>query len=56
MALRQEVGVIVLAIRKSNGEMIFNPDAESEIAGGDFLIAMGGAEQLRRLEHLLEGR
>ena len=35
MALRKEVGVIVLAIRKSNGEMIFNPDAETEIAGGD---------------------
>ncbi len=56
MALRKEVGVIVLAIRKSNGQMIFNPDAESEIAGGDVLIAMGGAEELRRLEHLLESR
>jgi voltage-gated potassium channel len=55
MALRKEVGVIVLAIKKSNGEMIFNPDAESEIAGGDFLIAMGGMEALRSLEHMLEG-
>jgi voltage-gated potassium channel len=56
MALTKEVGVIVLAIRKAGGAMLFNPDAESEIAGGDFLIAMGGVDALRRLEHLLEGR
>ncbi|MEJ7607799.1 MAG: hypothetical protein WKF37_16385 [Bryobacteraceae bacterium] len=48
------LGVIVLAICKKNGTMIFNPDAESELSGGDFLIAMGGAEQLRKLERLLE--
>ena len=35
MALTKEVGVIVLAIRKADGRMIFNPDAESEIGGGD---------------------
>jgi voltage-gated potassium channel len=56
MALTKEVGVIVLAIRKAEGRMIFNPDAESEIRGGDVLIAMGGAEGLRRLEYLLEVR
>ena len=56
MALRKEVGVIVLAIRQVNGTMIFNPDAETEIAVGDFLIVMGGADGLRRVEHLLEGR
>jgi hypothetical protein len=36
--------------------MIFNPDAEFEISGGHYLIAMGGAEQLRKLERLLEVR
>ena len=56
MALTKEVGVIVLAIRKADGGMLFNPDAESGIGGGDVLIAMGGAEALRRLEHLLEVR
>ena len=48
--------MIVLAIRQVNGTMIFNPDAETEIAVGDFLIVMGGADGLRRVEHLLEGR
>jgi voltage-gated potassium channel len=56
LALRKEVGIIVLAIKRASGEMIFNPDAESEVAGGDYLIAMGGAVELRRLEHLLEGQ
>ena len=56
MALRKEIGVIVLAIKKSNGEMIFNPDAEAELSGGDYLIAMGGAKELRQLEVLLENR
>jgi voltage-gated potassium channel len=56
MALRKEVGVIVLAIKRSNGEMIFNPDAEAELSGGDYLIAMGGAKELHRLEVLLENR
>jgi voltage-gated potassium channel len=56
MALRKEVGVIVLAIKKANGDMIFNPDAEAEIAAGDYLIAMGGAKELRKLEVLLEHR
>ncbi len=55
MQLRRDVGVIVLAIRKAAGTMLFNPDAESKISGGDYLIAMGDADQLRRLERLVAG-
>jgi voltage-gated potassium channel len=51
--LRRQVGVIVLAIRKAEGSMLFNPDANAEISAGDFLIAMGDAAQLRNLEKLL---
>jgi voltage-gated potassium channel len=54
MHIRKELGVIVLAIRKPNGEMIFNPPAESRIAGGDHLIVMGRADGLRKLEELLK--
>ncbi len=53
--LRRQVGVIVLAIRKAEGTMLFNPDADAQIAAGDFLIAMGDAGQLRQLEELLAG-
>jgi voltage-gated potassium channel len=53
MQLRKELGVIVLAIRKSDGRMLFNPPAEAEIAGGDFLIVMGESANLQRLEQML---
>jgi voltage-gated potassium channel len=53
LQLRNRVGVIVLAIRKASGNMLFNPDAEDRIEPGDFLIAMGSEEQLRRLGMLL---
>ncbi len=51
--LRRDVGVIVLAIRKGSGEMLFNPDADAQIAAGDYLIAMGDPKQLRNLEKLV---
>lgn len=52
---RRELGVIVLAIRKFSGEMIFNPPADHEICAGDFLIIMGEQESLRQFEDLLTG-
>lgn len=53
-SLRADLGVIVLAIRKVSGQMIFNPPADAEIGAGDFLIVMGQPVQLRRLEELME--
>jgi voltage-gated potassium channel len=55
MQLRKEVGVIVMAIRKSNGQMMFNPPADTAVQGGDFLIVMGRPDNLRALENLLAG-
>ena len=51
--IRSDLGVIVLAIRKSDGQMLFNPPAEAEIQGGDFLIVMGEAANLTKLEQVL---
>ncbi|HEV2689114.1 MAG TPA: NAD-binding protein [Bryobacteraceae bacterium] len=51
--LRKELGVIVLAIRKSDGRMLFNPPADAALEGGDYLIVMGEAANLQRLESLL---
>lgn len=53
MQLGKEVGVIVMAIRKESGEMVFNPPADTAVQGGDFLIVMGRPENLRALETLL---
>ena len=54
--LLRELGVIVLAIRRADGEMIFNPPADCEMNAGDFLIALGPPAQLRRLESMLGSR
>lgn len=53
--LRSDLKVIVLAIRRSDGQMIFNPPAETAIAAGDYLIVMGEPEPLRRLEQRIAG-
>jgi voltage-gated potassium channel len=53
---RKESGVIVLAISKSDGKMLFNPPRETEVAAGDVLIVMGEQPSLRALEALLAGR
>jgi voltage-gated potassium channel len=55
MQLRRELGIIVLAIRKPGGQMVFNPPADMEMSPGDFLIAMGEVPNLQRLERLLLG-
>jgi len=53
LQLRRDVGVIVLAIRKADGEMQFNPPAEAIVHGGDHLIVMGADEDVRSLERLV---
>ncbi|HTT64461.1 MAG TPA: potassium channel protein [Bryobacteraceae bacterium] len=51
--IRRDVGVIVLAIRKADGQMLFNPPAETIISAGDHLIVMGEPRSLQRLENLM---
>jgi voltage-gated potassium channel len=53
MQIGSELGVIVMAIRQSDGSMVFNPAADTPIRGGDFLIVMGRQKSLRTLEKLL---
>lgn len=51
--LRSQSGALVLAIRRQDGTLIGGPTADSELLGGDRLICMGTAEQLRRLNQIL---
>lgn len=48
--IRRHTGVIILALRKVDGQMHFNPSAGSRIQGGDHLIAMGQPNDLKQLE------
>jgi len=55
LQLRSEVGVIVLAIRRSGGKMMFNPPAHTNLEGGDSLIVMGASEDVQRLQNIVDG-
>jgi voltage-gated potassium channel len=50
--LRQELGVIVVAIKKPSGQMVFNPPHDAVLQSGDIVIAMGDREHLDKLEGL----
>jgi voltage-gated potassium channel len=51
--LRSQSGALVLAIRRSNGEMMIGPMADTLLLLGDTLICLGTAEQLRHLNQIL---
>lgn len=48
--IHQQLGVIVLAIKRDGQKMKFNPAAADVIHPNDFLIAIGESESLRKLE------
>jgi voltage-gated potassium channel len=56
MQLRRNMGVIVMAIRRHDGSMLFNPPADTSVEAGDYLIVMGKQEDLTALEGLAEPR
>jgi len=53
--IRQEMNVIIVAIRKEDGEMAFNPSSETRIETGDTLIALGPDNDLKKLSAILSG-
>lgn len=53
--IRQEMNVIIVAIRKKDGEMTFNPSSQTRINTGDTLIALGHTADLDRLRSILTG-
>jgi voltage-gated potassium channel len=50
--VRQDLGIIIVAIKKPDGRMVFNPPSEESIEDGDLLITLGHRDQLDRLETL----
>ncbi|WP_042341177.1 TrkA family potassium uptake protein [Calothrix sp. PCC 7507] len=51
--LRSQTGALVLAIRRTDGNLIGGPTGDTVLMPGDTLICMGTAEQLRSLNQLL---
>ena len=52
-AIRKDYDLIVVAIKKKTGEMIFNPSSQAKIQEGDTLVALGDRNNLNRLEKRL---
>jgi voltage-gated potassium channel len=51
--IRQKYNLIIIAIKTTDGAMLFNPSFEATIRPGDTVIAVGEVENLDRLEHAL---
>jgi voltage-gated potassium channel len=50
--IRDQLGVIVVAIKKSSGHMVFNPPAESVLEAGDIVIMLGRRSDLDQASRL----
>ncbi len=51
--IRQRFNLIIIAIKKLDGNMLFNPSFESIIEAGDTMIAVGQEVNLQKLEKIL---
>jgi voltage-gated potassium channel len=53
--IRSELDVVIVSIRRQNGDTLFNPAGNAKIENGDILIAIGQAESLMKLNELARG-
>ncbi|MFC1670833.1 potassium channel family protein [Spirochaetota bacterium] len=47
--LRNDYGVIIVLIKKSNGEMIFNPQSKEVLEENDVIVMLGKKEDMKRM-------
>jgi voltage-gated potassium channel len=52
--IRQNLNIIVVAIKRADGDMIYNPSPGAQIASGDTLIALGMRKSLDTLETMAQ--
>jgi voltage-gated potassium channel len=52
--IRREHGVIVVAVNKSTGESIFNPDSSYVVTEGDTMICLGHPDRLAAMQQLAQ--
>ena len=53
--IRSELDIVIVSIRRADGEILFNPSGDAVIGSGDILIAIGHAESLMKLNALGRG-
>jgi voltage-gated potassium channel len=54
--LRSRLGLVLVAIKRPDGSLAFNPDDGAPVAAGDTLITLGSREQLGRADGLALSR
>ena len=52
--IRRDFGIIMVAIKKASGAMVFNPLPTEKLVAGDVAVVIGKREELERLRHKLE--
>jgi len=53
--IRPQLNIVIVAIRRLDGERLFNPSGETTIRTGDMLIAIGHPDSLAKLKGLAKG-
>jgi voltage-gated potassium channel len=48
-------GIIIVAIKRASGKMLFNPGSEETIEAGDSVVALAEAPQLKEIERRVRG-
>lgn len=51
--LRKDFGVIIVAIKKLSGDMIFNPIPSEKLEGGDVIVVLGKKDDLKRMNEVI---
>lgn len=51
--IRKDLNLIIVAIRKTGGEMLFNPSSGAKLQGGDTIVAIGEKQNLEKLGKIL---
>ncbi len=53
--IRSELDVVIISIRRQDGQIIFNPAADCKVLSGDILIAIGQMDSLVKLNQMARG-
>jgi voltage-gated potassium channel len=54
--IKKDFGVIIVGIKKDDGQMYFNPIPTTEISAGDVLITLGEQSAIDKLDHIVTSR
>lgn len=54
--IRKELDLIIVAVKKPQEDMLFNPSSQTRLEAGDTVIAIGEKQNLEQLEGLLNPR